>query len=398
MSTLTWENPCEPSISRSFGELDSNASRVTALWLDSQTCACPPCRAMRTSMGPSAGGLTCSFALVRLPSIITDTLSATPCPNPGVSTPAAILNVGAGLPSVGVFEVISCAAPALPSFEAADKDRSGLVVCERLSAAPAPAALETSCAILPAVAAVTAAEVAADVAADACAKAAGAPTGASCAAETPCSTSPPLEDDEIEGALVPCTIAAATTAGAGAAGAAVAAAPFGAPSIAVLLGVWDEAGAIAPWLRNPSPGLAPGAVPWGAAEMGVPADVAADASVRILDACGTLEPEPGTAGLLAALPGALALAAEAGATPPGAETSPAARSKLGASAAVLPALAGRVGAAGIALGFAPAAPAGGPAMAPAASATCAAAKRSVFTAGGDPKAVSAGGDAGTGGG
>ncbi len=31
MSTLTCENPCEPSISRSFGALDSSASRVTAL-------------------------------------------------------------------------------------------------------------------------------------------------------------------------------------------------------------------------------------------------------------------------------------------------------------------------------------------------------------------------------
>ena len=129
----------------------------------------------------------------------------------------------------------------------------------------------------------------------------------------------------------------------------------------------------------------------------MPFDVAADAGVLILGACGKLEPEPGAAGLFAALPGAAPLLAGAGATPPGAETSAAARSKLGANAAVLPALAGRVGAAGIALEFAPAAPPGGPAMAPAASAW-AAAKGSVFTAGGDPKAVSAGGDAGTGGG
>src|SRR5258708_17164409 len=154
MSTLTWENPCEPSISRSFGELDSKASRVTALWLESQTCACPPCRAMRTSIGPSAGGLTCSLALVRLPSIITDTLSATPCPNPAVSTPAATFNVGVGLLSADVFEVSSCAAPALPSFDAPDKEKSGLLACARLSPPPAPAGLEASCAILPAVAAV----------------------------------------------------------------------------------------------------------------------------------------------------------------------------------------------------------------------------------------------------
>lgn len=381
MSTLTWENPCEPSISRSFGELDSNASRVTALWLESQTCACPPCRAMRTSMGPSAGGLTCSLALVRLPSIITDTLSATPCPNPAVSTPAATLNVGEGLLSVGVFEVSSCAAPALPSFDAPAKDKSGLLACERLSAVPAPAALETSCAILPAVAAVTAA----DVAVAACAKAAaGAPAGASLAAATPCSTV------SAEGPLVPCTIAAAMTA---CTGAAVAAGPLSVGSITPLLGVWDEAGAIAPWLCSPSPDLAPGALPWAAA--GVAFDVAADASVRILGASGILKPEPGTAGLLAALPGALPLPAGPGAMPPGAETTAAARSKLGAKAAVLPALAGRVGAAGIALGFAPAAPAGGPAMAPAA---CAVAKSSVFMAGGKPKGVSAGGDTGAGGG
>jgi hypothetical protein len=31
MSTLTWANPCVPNISRSFGELASSASRVTAL-------------------------------------------------------------------------------------------------------------------------------------------------------------------------------------------------------------------------------------------------------------------------------------------------------------------------------------------------------------------------------
>ena len=388
MSTLTWENPCEPSISRNFVELDSNASRVTALWLESQTCACPPCRAMRTSMGPSAGGLTCSLALVRLPSIITDTLSATPCPNPAVSTPAATLNIGKGPLSVVVFEVSSCAAPVLPSFDAPDKDKSGLLACERLSTAPASAALETSCAILPAVAAVTAA----DVAAAACAKAAaGPPAAASFAAATPCSTvSAPaesIEDEEIsgEGALVPCTIAAAMTAWPGAA---VAAGPLSVGSFAALASVWGNAGAVA--LRFAAPSLAWGsrALPWAAADMRVPADgaaeigaaevgaadvvaaevAAADASVRILAACATLEPELGTATELAALPRASALAAEAGASPPGTESAAAASSNLGANAAAPPAVPGRLGAARIAPGSAPAAPLGESVMAPAASA------------------------------
>ena len=166
--------------------------------------------------------------------------------------------------------------------------------------------------------------------------------------------------------------------------------------------------------------------------MRVPADVAADASVRMLGAGGLLEPEPGTAGLLAALTpasplpagpplpaepiptepipaavctsplaaavGATLLPAPVGATPSGAETGAAARSKWGAKTAVLPASAVAPGVVGFALGSAPAAPAGRPGMAPAASAAWAAAKRSVFTAGGEPEGASPGGDAGTGGG
>ena len=64
MSTLTWPKPWPLSISRKVGVLDCKASRVTALWLTIQTWAWSPCTAMRTSMGPSAGGFTCSFALV----------------------------------------------------------------------------------------------------------------------------------------------------------------------------------------------------------------------------------------------------------------------------------------------------------------------------------------------
>src|ERR1700729_1769747 len=97
---------------------------------------------MRTSMGPSAGGLTCSLALVRLLSIISDTRSATPCPNCAVSTPAATLNVGIGTLSVDVFELSNCAAPTLPSFDPPDNVESGPLLRERLSAAPAPAPAE----------------------------------------------------------------------------------------------------------------------------------------------------------------------------------------------------------------------------------------------------------------
>jgi hypothetical protein len=234
-----------------------------------------------------------------------------------------------------------------------------------------------------------------------------------------------LDDGEksAEGAFPPCMIAAATMACAGAL--VSAAGPWSVGSFSALASadVGDEAGAIAPWL-TPSLGLASRALPCGAVGMRAAADVAADASVRMPGACGTLKPEPGTAGPLRELPDASPLPAkllpaEAGASPRGAETGAAASSKLGATTA-LSALAVEVGAAGIALGSAPAAPggeaavvpaataggaavvpaapAGAAVMAPAASAVWAAAKRSVFTADGAVEGVSAGGDAGTGGG
>ncbi len=100
-----------------------------------------------------------------------------------------LLNVGVGALSVEVFEVSSCAAPTLPSFDAPESVESGLLLCERLSAAPALAAAKTACAMEAAVAAVAAADIAA---ADACANAAAAapaadaPAAGSLTAAAPC--------------------------------------------------------------------------------------------------------------------------------------------------------------------------------------------------------------------
>src|ERR1700730_15302974 len=163
MSTLTWPKPCAPSISRSFGALDSSASRVTALWLVNQTCACPARSAVRTSMVPRAGGLTCSLAVFKLPSIMMPTWSATPCPNSALSTPADTLNVGVGDESVTLelAELSSCAA-AVPSLDAPGKKESDPPPRECLSAPAAPPAADTTCAIDAAVAAVIAADAASD--------------------------------------------------------------------------------------------------------------------------------------------------------------------------------------------------------------------------------------------
>jgi hypothetical protein len=108
-------------------------------------------------MGPSAGGLTCNLALVKLLSIISDTRSATPCPNSAVSTPAATFNVGGGDTSVAVLDVSSCAAPAVPSFEAEIEESESPRACLSAAPAPAPAEAETACAMSNAVAALTAA-------------------------------------------------------------------------------------------------------------------------------------------------------------------------------------------------------------------------------------------------
>src|SRR5258708_7379232 len=103
-------------------------------------------------MGPSAGGLTCSLALVRLLSIINDTRSATPWPNSAVSTPAETLSVGIGAGSVEL-DVVNNAAPAVPSFETPIRDESGALPRECLSAAPVLAEAKTAWAMVTAVAA-----------------------------------------------------------------------------------------------------------------------------------------------------------------------------------------------------------------------------------------------------
>jgi hypothetical protein len=168
-------------------------------------------------MGPRAGGFTCSLALVRLPSIISDTRSATPCENCAVSTPAATLNVGVGALSGEVLEVSSCAAPTLPSFDTPESVESGLLPCVRLSAAPVLAAAETTCAAEAVAAAVIAADIAA---AEAWAKAAaGVPSAGAIAAAPLTAAAPdgrslsPADNSSAKaasgaGAFVPCAIAA----------------------------------------------------------------------------------------------------------------------------------------------------------------------------------------------
>ena len=278
MSTLTCPNPWAPSISRNCGELDSKASRVTALWLVNQTCAWPPCSAMRTSMGPSAGGLTCNLALVKLLSIISDTRSATPCPNSAVSTPAATFNVGGGDTSVEVPDVSNCAAPAVPSFDVAEIEESESPR-ECLSAAPAPAEAETACAMDNAVAALTAAVR------DAGECVAAAAIACVCAAldpRTPCGAAPVSGvakssaggEDCVVGAPVPCAMAAAMMACAAASlsaddGAALGVVPLRAPLKAsalpsVEVGA-DVAAAMLALLAVGSMGLAAGAAFAGAA-------------------------------------------------------------------------------------------------------------------------------------
>src|SRR5712664_3578799 len=93
-------------------------------------------------MGPSCGGFNCSFPPFRLLSTIQDTRSARPCPNSGVSTPAATFRAGgavvASATAVGLTP--SCAAPAAePSTDVLDSSESPVPPDTRLSAAPAPA-------------------------------------------------------------------------------------------------------------------------------------------------------------------------------------------------------------------------------------------------------------------
>ena len=146
----------DPSISRSFGELDSSASRVTALWLETKLAHVRLAGRyeLRWARAPvdSPAVLRCQIAVDHH-----ETRPSTPCPNCAVSTPAATLKVGEGAVSVDVFEVSNCAAPALPSFDAPASVASGLLACERLSVAPA-AASESTCVTDAAAAAVAAAD------------------------------------------------------------------------------------------------------------------------------------------------------------------------------------------------------------------------------------------------
>jgi hypothetical protein len=262
-------------------------------------------------MGPSAGGLTCSLALVTLLSIISDTRSATPCPNCAVSTPAVTLKVGVGTLSFEVFDVSSCAAPTLPSFDAPESE-SGLVPCERLSAALALAAGETACATEAAAAAVTAADIAAtDACANAAAAAAAAPAAGPLTAAAPDGRSlsevanSSAKAESGAGALVPCATAAAMAACA-AASVPTAADPLleveSFSAVESLSPASPEDGveladASVPWFAVAPPDLAapPAATAGTVTVVGVPGA----ACVRMLTACGMLGPEAGTVGAIA---------------------------------------------------------------------------------------------------
>jgi hypothetical protein len=254
--------------------------------------------------------LTCSLALVTLPSIISDTRSATPCPNCAVSTPAATLKVGVGTLSLEVFEVSSCEAPTLPSFDAPESGESGLLPCERLSAALALAAGETTCATEAAAAAVTAADIAA---ADACAKAAAAASAvAALNIAAPGGPSILLVAESLAeaasgaGALVPCATAAAMAACAAASVPAAAGPLLEVEAFSVVESLSVAApedgveftDASVPWFAVAPLDLA--ALPAGTAGTVTVVGVPGAAGVRMLTACGMLgPPEAAVVGALA---------------------------------------------------------------------------------------------------
>src|SRR5882762_1523059 len=102
-------------------------------------------------MGPSCGGFTCNFAPFRLLSTIQDTRSARPCPNSGVSTPAATFRVGGGVGAASATAVeltLNCAAPAA-STDVPESSESPVPPDARLSAAPAPASVVAAGAAAP---------------------------------------------------------------------------------------------------------------------------------------------------------------------------------------------------------------------------------------------------------
>src|SRR5579863_2140179 len=109
-------------------------------------------------MGPSCGGFTCNFAPFRLLSTIQDTWFAMPCPNSGVSTPAATFNVGvAGASIDDVGFALACAAPAAlpPAVSTAEAASAALREC--LSAVPMLASAAAACALATAAGVATAA-------------------------------------------------------------------------------------------------------------------------------------------------------------------------------------------------------------------------------------------------
>jgi len=243
-------------------------------------------------MGPSAGGLTCNLALVRLLSIISDTRSATPCPNSAVSTPAATFNVGGGAASVGALDVSNCAAPAVPSFDVPVREESGPLPRKCLSAAPAPAEAETAWAMDNAVAARTAAAMVTD---ECVAAAATAVAGAALDPKTPGGAAPVSGvvkssaggADCVVGALVACAMAAAMRACAAAPVSAGDEAPSGVlPRAAALLSFKvgaDVAAAMFALLAAPPIGVVP----------------VVGLAARALDAAGT---RAAGAGAMAAVP------------------------------------------------------------------------------------------------
>src|ERR1700733_8810772 len=68
-------------------------------------------------MGPSCGGLTCSFALLQLLSTMNETRSATLCGNSALPTSACTRRLGTGLASLEALAAleVNCCRAAAPS-------------------------------------------------------------------------------------------------------------------------------------------------------------------------------------------------------------------------------------------------------------------------------------------
>src|SRR6267154_43684 len=108
-------------------------------------------------MGPSCGGLTCNFAPFRLLPTIHDTRSAKPCPNSGVSIPAATFSVGVGAASAtAVVFTLNWAAPAAALPDVSNSGESPLPPDARGPALPKSASASTAGALAAAFAAAAA--------------------------------------------------------------------------------------------------------------------------------------------------------------------------------------------------------------------------------------------------